>query len=87
MSWKLCPRCGGKKLSCYESRWTASDFTRRRYECLNRKCKVRFTTAEEIVPGRIGNKNSRGVAIKSLADSTKDRLMKRIDKLLKREMP
>ena len=78
MSWKQCPECGKRKVHCIDSRWRGTD-TRRRYACLNKRCGHRFTTLEDLVKDktRAGNK------IRTIASIEKDRLMAKIEGLLR----
>lgn len=85
MSWLKCPRCKRDSVFCIDSR-PRIDGTRRRYKCSIKKCGYRFTTLEEIIAGQKGHPRGPGNGIGSIAKIEKDRLMKRIDKMLEKEV-
>lgn len=69
-----CPRCGSKNDKVIDSRTAKNDLSiKRRRECLNPKCKHRFTTIETIesqeLPVRKADGSSQDFSIEKLRDS------------------
>ena len=80
MSWHLCPKCKGPNVGCLDSRFNLKTrLTRRRYKCLNKKCKCRFTTYEQFSHFGYGKTSQDRM---TFADKAKKELLERIEKVL-----
>lgn len=83
MSGFQCPKCG-KRTAVIDSRVTSELSVRRRRQCKNRRCKIRFTTLEEIA--HIGQRSG-PKPIKSITLTAKQQVMASIERALKRMKP